>query len=591
MNSIGKIAVIMPRVKPSMDNELISGVSKTIGKYGYDTVIITGIYNDKPGHFTDDYMAGMDNIYTLLKYSRFDGIIFPAGRFNREDQRDRIFSILRELDTPCVVLEHEEEGFECLYPPQREYIRLITEHLIKDHGCRSIYCITGKEGERSSMERLDGYKDAMDEYGLSYDDSCIFYGKFWYDIPQQIASDIAVGVIPRPDAVVCTNDDMAIGLTNTLTDMGVRVPEDIRVTGYDGYISSFFQNPSITTVSGHEFQLATEAARRILELIGHRELPPNNIVQHMRLGSSCGCGGSIPETFNNRLLFQHIRKSLDMYNDRLSMVFTAPAEKLASSYDEKEVAARIAELSYMLPNWKSLDVCLCSDWCAAPDNPERYRTSGFSDNILHALSTYWKKSTCPWTSFPISHFLPTLKEEHKPMIFVVSALHYGRQVFGYFCSSYDDADDFQLDEYYVNFLDSIGNALHSVQERICGGRVEMTGLSSGRRNRLHALRADIFEEPLLYTEAEAAQECGIPEEEFAAMYSGLFGVTFDEDVTASKLELSKWLLATTSKPVEEIALMCGYVDNDEFFADFFNMAQTSPYGYRKERHQSANTDE
>ena len=65
MNSIGKIAVIMPRVKPSMDNELISGVSKTIGKYGYDTVIITGIYNDKPGHFTDDYMAGMDNIYTV----------------------------------------------------------------------------------------------------------------------------------------------------------------------------------------------------------------------------------------------------------------------------------------------------------------------------------------------------------------------------------------------------------------------------------------------------------------------------------------------------------------------------------------------
>ena len=88
-----------------------------------DTVVITGIYNDKPGHFTDEYADGLDNIYTLLRYAHFDGIIFPAGRFNREDVRERIFSILRNLDTPCVVLEHQVDDFECFYPPQREYIK------------------------------------------------------------------------------------------------------------------------------------------------------------------------------------------------------------------------------------------------------------------------------------------------------------------------------------------------------------------------------------------------------------------------------------------------------------------------------------
>ncbi len=591
MNSLGKIALIMPRILPSMDNELVNGVSDTIGRYGYDTVVITGIYNDKPGHFTDEYADGLDNIYTLLRYAHFDGIIFPAGRFNREDVRERIFSILRNLDTPCVVLEHQVDDFECFYPPQREYIKLITEHLIREHGCKKLYCITGKEGERSSLERLEGFKDAMDAAGLPYDDSCIFYGKFWYDIPQQIASDIAVGIIPRPDGVVCANDDMAISLTNTLIDMGIRVPEDIKVTGYDGNIMAFFQNPSITTVSGHEYQLASEASRRILEMIGHREIAEKKMVQRMRLGSSCGCGGSIPDTFDNRLLFQHIRKSLDMYNERLSRVFTAPAAKIASGHDEREVIERVAEHSYMLPNWKSLDICLCTDWCADTEHPERFRTGGFSDDMLHVLSTYKNKSSSPWSAFPAANFLPSITEEHKPMIFVVTSIHSEGQIFGYFCSSYDDSDDFQLDEYYVNFIDMIANGLAAVQQTVCGGRVEIAGLSDGRRRRLHSLRANMFEDPLMYTIVEAAQETGMTEDELRQVYEALFGISFEDDLTAARLERAKWLLSSTSMSAEDIAADCGYTDMDVFFSDFLKMTQTSPYGFRKERHQSANSDE
>lgn len=589
MNSIGKIGLIMPRVNPTMDNELISGVAAVIGKYGYDTVLITGVFNDKPEHFSDEYTSGMDNIYTLLQYASLDGIIFPAGRFNREDQKERIYSILRKLSVPCIVLEDPAEDFETLYPSQREYIRMITEHLIREHGCRKLFCITGKEGEYSSEVRLEGFKDAMDAAGLHYDDSSIFYGRFWYDIPQQIAYDIAVGVIDRPDGIVCTNDDMAISICNTLTGMGVRVPEDIKVTGYDGNIAAFFQNPSITTVTGHEYQLGCNAAKKILERIGHRDIAYTDKEQRLRLRTSCGCGGCIADTVDNKLLFSYMRKALNMYSDRRTMVFTGPARKICAAGELKEAIDRVAQHCYMLPNWKSIDICLCQDWNADPDYPDRYRTEGFSDNMIHALSTYWKKSTCPWNTFPTSRFLPTLSEEHKPMIFVVTSLHRSRQVFGYFCSSYDMADDFQLDEYYVNFIDTICEGLAAVQEKNCGWR-EVPGLTETLRNKLLELRARMYAEPHLYVPSDGAIEADIPQERFDEIYPALFGEGFAEDIRCAAIERAKWLLMSSAMTIEEIAVECGYVDADTFISDFSRKVEVSPYGYRKEKHFTENTE-
>ena len=137
----------------------------------------------------------------------------------------------------------------------------------------------------------------------------------------------------------------------------------------------------------------------------------------------------------------------------------------------------------------------------------------------------------------------------------------------------------------------IANGLAAVQQTVCGGRVEIAGLSDGRRRRLHSLRANMFEDPLMYTIVEAAQETGMTEDELRQVYEALFGISFEDDLTAARLERAKWLLSSTSMSAEDIAADCGYTDMDVFFSDFLKMTQTSPYGFRKERHQSANSDE
>ena len=57
---------------------------------------------------------------------------------------------------------------------------------------------------------VGGFRRAMDEYGLPYDEGCIFYGNYWRDVPHDIAVKIAGGEIEKPDGIVCGSDIMAV---------------------------------------------------------------------------------------------------------------------------------------------------------------------------------------------------------------------------------------------------------------------------------------------------------------------------------------------------------------------------------------------
>ena len=468
MEAIGKIAVVMPHIVPPMDNELLCGISEAVGNYGYDTVLITGLLNVLGNSGEDHYSAGLENIYTLLEYAEFDGIVFAAGRFLHNEMRDKILDILRRREIPCVVLEHKCDDFDCIYPPQREYIKMITEHLIAQHGCRKLYCISGIKGENSSEERLAGFCDALEEAGLDYDESSVFYGNYWRDVPCRIADDIADGKIPQPDGVVCTNDEMAIALCNRLTERGLRVPEDVAVTGYDGNFDSFFNDPPVTTVTGHDYQLGSEAARYMLEKLGHSDIHIPEYGQHLRIGTSCGCDISLAvrRTDENKRLLRNIRITNQMYAERRYYITADIISKISGCKDVQELMMTTASISYLLPNWNTLEICLCKDWSFDLEAPERFRTDGYSDRMDHSL--YLKKGydTTSVGEFSISRLLPSFDLPHEPMVYVVSSIHFKQQVFGYIGMSYDSPYAFLLDEYYVNWCDCISNGLNMIQNSL-----------------------------------------------------------------------------------------------------------------------------
>ena len=465
MQAIGRIGVVMPHIVPPMDNELLCGISETISRYGYDTALITGMLNFLSENETDRYAVGLENIYSLCEYADFDGIIFAAGRFLHTSVRDKIISMLKRRSMPVIVLEYECNGFECIFPEQRKYIKMLTEHLIKKHGCRKLYCITGVKGETSSEERLLGFFDAMNEAGIACDDTNVFYGNYWHEIPCRIADDIAAGKLDMPDGIVCTNDEMATALCNRLISCGIDVPGKIAVTGYDGNFESFFNSPPITTVAGRDYQLGSAAANRMLKLLGINDVIPSGTSQKMRIGTSCGCSlNSVVNSGNdNRYLLSTIRRNNQMYAERRYFITADMLSRISACNDINSLMIAASSLAYLLPNWDTLELCMCSDWSFDFEAPDRFRTEGYPDTMIQML--YQKKCFDTYSSgnFNISRLLPSFDLPHEPMIYVISSLHHKDQVFGYIGTSYSSANDFLLDEYYVNWCDCISNGINTVQ--------------------------------------------------------------------------------------------------------------------------------
>lgn len=468
MKSKGRIGVIMAHVVPPMDNELLGGIADAISQHGYDTVLITGIQNILNETYPDGYCDGLENIYSLLNYANLDGVIFAADRFLHDKIRKQILDTLIKRRFPSILIEHKYQGLDHVYAPQKEYIKAVTSHLINEHKCRKLYCISGFEGEPNSMERIEGFREALESEGLEFSENNVFYGHFWRDIPCSIADDIADGRLEMPDGVVCANDEMATAFCGRLKKRGIRVPQDIAVTGYDGNIDGFFNDPSITTVTGHDYQLGSMAAVRLLEKLGHFTGGVPEYRQHIRYGTSCGCEEKLNTVYQpeNRYMLRNIQKTNKMHAERRDYIAADMISKLSVCGNIYELMLETAKLSYLLPNWKTLEICMCDDWCFDFDSPEKYRTTGFSENMKHMCYLIKGDTAGRTEDFHISRLLPSFDIPHDPMIYVISPMHHKKQVFGYIGTSYDYSDDFLLDEYYVNWCDCVSNGFDIIQNQL-----------------------------------------------------------------------------------------------------------------------------
>lgn len=260
MQTNGTIALVMPKIAGINDHDLIAGVYETAARCGMDTVILTDIFNamdqeTTPEYDSYGYREGLENIYTLLEQGKFDGVLLTSGRFQSPRLKTRLMNIVQRSGLPTVLLEAADSRFVSVYPEQRRIIRQITEHLITAHHCKKLWCITGIQGEFNSEERLAGFTEAMEAASLPVERTGILYGWFWRELPYQIGCEIAEGKREKPDAIVCASDSMAIALCRGLTEHGMRVPEDIAVTGYDGSHEALVHDPQITTAAGREFAL------------------------------------------------------------------------------------------------------------------------------------------------------------------------------------------------------------------------------------------------------------------------------------------------------------------------------------------------
>jgi DNA-binding LacI/PurR family transcriptional regulator len=148
--------------------------------------------------------------------------------------------------------------------------RQVTHHLI-ELGHRKIAYLGNSLSGRTTLDRLTGFRLEMESNGLAVPaeyiheapggdpENGIEASKHFLDLPQ------------RPTAIICYNDMLAIGVLKGLQQLGIRVPEEISVTGFDNIIFSAYTNPPLTTFDQPKRFIGLEAARLLLGLLKHEQ--------------------------------------------------------------------------------------------------------------------------------------------------------------------------------------------------------------------------------------------------------------------------------------------------------------------------------
>ncbi|MEV4804435.1 LacI family DNA-binding transcriptional regulator [Nonomuraea sp. NPDC049421] len=150
-----------------------------------------------------------------------------------------------------------------------------TRHLL-DLGHRRIAIITGPDSALSSRARLDGYRTALDMAGLPVDPELIGRGDFL--IQGGLAEALRMLRLPdRPTAFFATNDGQAIGVYHAAHQLGLRIPEDLSVIGFDDLPSVRWAIPPLTTIRQPLADMAAAATSMLLTLAQGEQLTQNRV--------------------------------------------------------------------------------------------------------------------------------------------------------------------------------------------------------------------------------------------------------------------------------------------------------------------------
>lgn len=159
-------------------------------------------------------------------------------------------------------------------------------------GYRSIAYIGGPEDRPASADRLRGLREALDEAGVPLPDGWVRFGD-WEQEEEGYRHARSVFGVPglRPRAVFAGNDILAVGVIRAVKEMGLRVPEEVAVVGFDDRDIAAFSDPRLTTVRYPSVEMGYHAARILLEWIERPEVDPPPVVTlgcQIIVRGSCG---------------------------------------------------------------------------------------------------------------------------------------------------------------------------------------------------------------------------------------------------------------------------------------------------------------
>lgn len=426
-----RIAVLAGQVDETTQTRLLKRFIKKAYEYDYDVCVFSLFQKYQETLLRNN---GDSNIFELVNYNLFDAVFVMIDTILTPGLSIPLQESIREkFSGPVLILDQESDIFPWIMMDHYTPVKKIIDHLIEVHGYKKIAFLGGKEGHPHSVQRLNAFKDSMKAHGIDINEDWIYHGNYWYDSAENFVDILLKDRDNLPEVLACANDCMAIGAAERFTEHGIRVPEDIAVTGYDSFDAGKQSPKPLTSADIPADECGEYCMEWLHQALNGQEQPEFVADTPIFIGGSCGCDYEIemvPKAL--RTVWRTQQSSRSMFSD-----FNHVLDNLLSSTNIREFMQVALEYSYQIRPYNKFYICLNDGFLNAGsfigDNAIR---KGYAPIMYEVLSCDGNEEITGSIDlercFATSQLLPDLHEERDyPTTYIFNPLFFDDRCFGY----------------------------------------------------------------------------------------------------------------------------------------------------------------
>ncbi len=545
-----RIAALMAGVEREYQQAFTRGMVNAAKGQGADLCVFN-CQGHPDGFIRND--QGERAIFDLPDLNDFDGVVLLMATIPTAACREQLREKLARCpDLPLITIDSKVEGGIRVAFDDQTSMRELVAHLVEAHQVRSVALVTGPEESSVAMRRCETCRQTLLQYGIEVEEQDVIEGS-WVRESGYVAGEILLDRDrPLPDAIICGNDDMALGLIERLREANIQVPADVKVTGFDALREA--EGRCLTTVLRPVYEAGGKSVDLLVEWMQNGR--PN--VQVVRLptqvvyGHSCGCPLDGMRAAAYVRLLSDERRMVEWSQVQAASYFGAisgttsreDAGSLINAY------AKMLGMSHLYTCVEPTFMSVTGTGQAAAYPPEMLLLSGWRDGTEE-----------PQHRFATRTLLPLLDEDRQePAALIFSPLYVMERQLGYIA-----CDVWHVNGYaYYSLLMLLASSLNSMglqaTVRTYAAALEQRSIHdtlTGLYNRLG------FEQtvPPIFEEARAEGAC------FAVVSCDMDGMKAINDryghLTGDKA-ISR--MGRALQALEELGLICVHISGDEFLA-------------------------
>jgi DNA-binding LacI/PurR family transcriptional regulator len=282
------IGVLVSQIYSNYTMSIWDGISRGARARGYNVITYRGDFL----HY--DEARGLlppNVVYDNIDFDQIDGFILVSTSIATAIPPEVYAGFCERFRSKPLVSIGDAPDFvpQCLIDNSSGFYNLV-DHLIREHGCRSFAFLGGPKLAKEAITRYNAFRKALADNNLTFNEELLYHADF-LNSRARVGIQALLAKKIKFDAVAAANDDMALSAAATLQELGYKIPEDVKIIGFDDIPNAMVAEPPLSTVRQPLYTQAFRTVNMLIDQVERKAVDKVEYIQTMPvIRKSCGCG-------------------------------------------------------------------------------------------------------------------------------------------------------------------------------------------------------------------------------------------------------------------------------------------------------------